>query len=287
MNFGGALQNAIDADDPAAIAAAVEGGEAVSSTALGHAVSSDRHAALGALLERVDSVPATPLILAAQNGRTEALSTLLTKADPDTADRSGLTALFYAALSNHVDCVDALVGAGASVAHQDDQGRQALDIAIKHGSRDAAEALVRHGAPISDDQAPLLAKLGVAVDAAPAPADDTGDAFIGRWLLREVRYEGDFEEAGWDPEGPDTRSAEDLGIAGNDLVIGADGSASGTYFHVPFDGSWTADGNTLTVVTGDSPIAYRLHEGPELTRTDHDEEHGLDMFVSYERAADS
>lgn len=286
MIFGGALQKAIDADDPAAIAAAVEGGEAVSSTALGHAVSSDKHAALGALLERVDSVPATPLILAAQNGRNEALATLLTKADPDTADASGLTALFYAALSNHVDCVDTLVGAGASVAHQDGQGRQALDIAIKHGSRDAAEALVRHGAPVSDAQGPLLAKLGVAVDAAPAPADDTSEAFIGRWLLREVRYEGDFEEAGWDPEGPDTMSAEDLGIAGNDLVISADGKASGTYFGVPFEGSWTADGDTLTVVTGDSPVAYRLYEGPELQRSDQDEEHGLDMFVSYGPASD-
>lgn len=164
MIFGGKLQQAIDADDAAAVDAAVAAGEAVSSDALGHAASSMQNNALRALLTHVEEVPATPLILAAQNGREAGLKILLDKADPNTADRSGLTPLFYAALSDELGCIDLLVAAGAQVEHQDDQKRQPLDIAIKHERRAAAEALLRHGAPVSAEQSTALAGLGLPTD---------------------------------------------------------------------------------------------------------------------------
>jgi ankyrin repeat protein len=52
--------------------------------------------------------------------------------DLETRDRSGATALMYAALSGHVEATSLLIEKGAQVNAQDNLGRRALDYATTH-----------------------------------------------------------------------------------------------------------------------------------------------------------
>ena len=52
--------------------------------------------------------------------------------DLETRDRSGATALMYAALSGHVEATSLLIEKGVQVNAQDNLGRRALDYATTH-----------------------------------------------------------------------------------------------------------------------------------------------------------
>lgn len=285
MKLGGALQKAIDKDDVEAIEAALAGGEEVTKTAVNHAATSNKVTALSFLLERIDEVSADALILSAQNGRFEALKCLLDAGnDPDISNPNGVTALMYASMENRPEFVELLLGAGADIDHQDSQDRGAIDLAIKYDSKDAAQTLLNRGARISNEQGAQLAKMGLDVDSEPADRDESGrDEILGRWKLDTVRYEGDFEAAGFSPERSDTESAAALGLEDNFVEFSDDGGVAGRYFHSDFTGDWKLDGDRITITRKlHEPENYGLsNDRSSMVRKDYDEEHGLDMYVTF------
>jgi ankyrin repeat protein len=64
----------------------------------------------------------------------------------ETRDRSGATALMYAALSGHVEATSLLIEKGAQVNAQDNLGRRALDYATTHPESGAFKILASAGA---------------------------------------------------------------------------------------------------------------------------------------------
>lgn len=61
--------------------------------------------------------------------------------------------------------------------------------------------------------------------------------------------------------------------------------AAGTYFHSDFTADWKLDGDRVTVTQKlFEPVTYQLSgDGSSLFRKDYDEEHGLDMVVTFTR----
>lgn len=76
---------------------------------------------------------------------------LLLEANADVADTDnmGNTALFKAALGNHVRCLEALLDAHSEMEHRDRGGSTALQYAAYHGRKAAVELLVSKGAAIN------------------------------------------------------------------------------------------------------------------------------------------
>ncbi len=66
--------------------------------------------------------------------------------DLETRDRSGATALMYAALNGHVEATSLLVEEGAHVNAQDNLGRRALDYATVHPESGTFKILASAGA---------------------------------------------------------------------------------------------------------------------------------------------
>ncbi len=66
--------------------------------------------------------------------------------DLETRDRSGATALMYAALSGHVEATSLLIEKGAQVNAQDNLGRRALDYATVHPESGTFKILASAGA---------------------------------------------------------------------------------------------------------------------------------------------
>lgn len=64
----------------------------------------------------------------------------------ETRDRSGATALMYAALNGHVETTSLLIEEGANVNAQDKLGRRALDYATVHPESGAFQILASAGA---------------------------------------------------------------------------------------------------------------------------------------------
>ncbi len=64
----------------------------------------------------------------------------------ETRDRSGATALMYAALNGHVEVTSFLIEEGAHVNAQDNLGRRALDYATVHPESGAFKILASAGA---------------------------------------------------------------------------------------------------------------------------------------------
>jgi len=66
--------------------------------------------------------------------------------DLEIRDRSGTTALMYAALNGHGEVASLLIEEGAQVNAQDSQGRRALDYATVHPESGAFKILASAGA---------------------------------------------------------------------------------------------------------------------------------------------
>ncbi len=66
--------------------------------------------------------------------------------DVETRDRSGATALMYAASNGHVEATSLLIEEGAHVNAQDHLGRRALDYATVHPESGAFKILASEGA---------------------------------------------------------------------------------------------------------------------------------------------
>jgi uncharacterized protein len=66
--------------------------------------------------------------------------------DVETRDRSGATALMYAASKGHVEATSLLIEEGAQVNAQDHLGRRALDYATVHPESGAFKILASAGA---------------------------------------------------------------------------------------------------------------------------------------------
>ncbi len=66
--------------------------------------------------------------------------------DVETRDRSGATALMYAASNGHVEATSLLIVEGAHVNAQDNLGRRALDYATVHPESGAFRILASAGA---------------------------------------------------------------------------------------------------------------------------------------------
>jgi len=104
----------------------------------------------GASLSFRDKYARTYLMLAAESGKASILKLLLAESKHfiDAKDGQGLTALMYAARSNHHEAARALVNAGAKVYPRDSMGKTALLYAAN--SRDITRLLLDKGARIND-----------------------------------------------------------------------------------------------------------------------------------------
>lgn len=92
----------------------------------------------------------TPLIIAALNGHECVIEVLVAKdkTNLDAKDATGHTALHYAATRGHADCIPILCQAGASILvgnqlfHQDETGKNALQLAITEAQLECMTALI-------------------------------------------------------------------------------------------------------------------------------------------------
>lgn len=94
----------------------------------------------------------TPLIIAAINGHERVIEVLIDKdkTNLDAKDVTGHTALHYAAIRGHAHCIPTLCQAGASIFvgnqlfHQDETGKNALQLAIAETQLNCMTALIEH-----------------------------------------------------------------------------------------------------------------------------------------------
>jgi ankyrin repeat protein len=99
----------------------------------------------------------TPLMTASRTGRTDAL--LDAGADVKAKEeRTGQTALMWAAAEGHGEVVEALINAGADISHRLDSGFTAFLFAAREGRIPVARALLKAGASVNDTiQSPMTA----------------------------------------------------------------------------------------------------------------------------------
>ncbi|MCA3268178.1 MAG: ankyrin repeat domain-containing protein [Azospirillum sp.] len=122
---------AAEADDPAAVAAALDAAAGGGPAAPGAA---DARGPYGL----------TPLMRAAQKGSARALEALLARgASADATDDAGNTALMYAAARGRRACAEKLLAAGASVSHRNKFGLGPVDWAVWPADGDDVRDLVR------------------------------------------------------------------------------------------------------------------------------------------------
>lgn len=173
-----AIHDAATKGDVAAITAALDAGAGVdesdgSATPLYLAVRAGHFAAAKLLIERGADVNAAPtaglgpaLMPALAKRRVDLINLLLDGGANPNSDRGGQAALHVAVTLGCLDCVKALVEAGADVNAKTKDGKTALHLAKRKGQRDVADYLLSHGvvlptpAPISTKLAPADVEKG-------------------------------------------------------------------------------------------------------------------------------
>ncbi|MFM7347577.1 MAG: ankyrin repeat domain-containing protein [Tagaea sp.] len=138
---GSPLFLAAEADDPAAVAAALDAAArdaaALDAAGLGGGLAPGAADARG-------PYGLTPLMRAAQKGSARALDALLARgASADATDDAGNTALMYAAARGRRACAEKLLAAGASVSHRNKFGLGPADWALWPADGDDVRDLVR------------------------------------------------------------------------------------------------------------------------------------------------
>jgi uncharacterized protein len=111
-----------------------------------------QHGSLAADCEPIytdDLDPAYPLHVCCKHGKADYVGLLLQRgANPNRADRSGLTALMFAASARCLRSVHMLLRAGANPSVESHDGRAPLLIAARYGHFDVSLALLRGGADV-------------------------------------------------------------------------------------------------------------------------------------------
>lgn len=134
-----------------------------------------------------DAAGMNPLMYTAQEGRADMTRVLLDAgASQVPVNHHGWTALFYAAISDAVDVIKALLGYESfkGIDARDDDGNTAFAIAVGHRNHAAAEVLLKHGANINakndlGETALMRSVTGVANRKKMAD----GDASLVQWLI--------------------------------------------------------------------------------------------------------
>ena len=98
------------------------------------------------MYNKLDGAKFTVLMWAARNGNLKSVKSLLENgADPNVGCKQyGAKPLHEAAGGGHVECIDALLVAGARAQDQDSRGHTALMLAVKGGHRPCIEAIITH-----------------------------------------------------------------------------------------------------------------------------------------------
>jgi cytochrome c len=159
--------------DVAAITAALDAGAGVDesggpATPLYLAVRGGHYAAAKLLIERGADVNAVPtpllgpaLMPALAKRRIDLINLLLDGGANPNSQRGGEAALHIAARSGCLDCVKALVEAGADVNAKTKDGKTPLHLAKRSGQREVADYLMSHGV-VLPTPAPISMKLASA-----------------------------------------------------------------------------------------------------------------------------
>ncbi|RWP40707.1 ankyrin repeat domain-containing protein [Mesorhizobium sp.] len=168
-----AIHDAAKTGDVAAIAAALDAGADVDesdgqATPLYLAVRGGHFAAAKLLIERGADVNAAPtpglgpaLMPALAKRRIDLINLLLERGANPNSQRNRENALHIAARSGCLDCVKALVEAGADVNAKTKDGKTPLHLAKFKGQREVADYLMAHGVVLSTP-APISKKLAAA-----------------------------------------------------------------------------------------------------------------------------
>lgn len=134
---------------------------------------------------------ATPLGNAAWHGQARAIDYLLEQgAEIDHVDKGGSTALFHAIRMDRLACVKALLRHGART--KDDNGRSALDLAVKEGHSDIGECIMRHEESLAREQERQARAAAEAKEKKSVPQQKQDPAVVifrsraGNRLLEEV-----------------------------------------------------------------------------------------------------
>ena len=122
-------------------------------TALHLAAAGGHHAVIATLLDRGAKIYLagerhgdTPLHRAVGSGNIDAITLLLNRGAPLAADKYGYTPLHTAAASGHVNVASLLISRGAELTAVNDEGKTALDVAVRHKHPEMLEVLTG-GAP--------------------------------------------------------------------------------------------------------------------------------------------
>ena len=173
VSHGAAIYDAAIKGDVAAITAALDAGAAIDesdgrATPLYLAVRGGHFAAAKLLMERGADVNAAPTPLlgpapmpALAKRRIDLINLLLDGGANPNADRNRETALHIAVRSGCLDCVKALVEAGADVNATTKDGKTPLHLAKFKGQREVADYLMSHGV-VLPTPAPISTKLATA-----------------------------------------------------------------------------------------------------------------------------
>jgi cytochrome c len=168
-----AIHDAAKTGDVAAIAAALDAGADVDesdgqATPLYLAVRGGHFAAAKLLIERGADVNAAPtpglgpaLMPALAKRRIDLINLLLERGANPNSQRNRENALHIAARSGCLDCVKALVEAGADVNAKTKDGKTPLHLAKFKGQREVADYLLSHGV-VLPTPAPISMKLATA-----------------------------------------------------------------------------------------------------------------------------
>ncbi|TPJ32730.1 ankyrin repeat domain-containing protein [Mesorhizobium sp. B2-6-5] len=172
-SYAAAIHDAATKGDVAAITAALDAGAVVDesdgkATPLYLAVKGGHYAAAKMLIERgadVNSAP-TPLLgpalmPALAKRRIDLIKLLLDEGANPNSKRSRENAIHIAVNLGCLDCVKALVEAGADVNAKTNDGKTPLHLAKRKGQREVADYLISHGA-VLPTPAPISMKLASA-----------------------------------------------------------------------------------------------------------------------------
>ncbi len=211
----------------------------------------------------------TALGIAAQKGHVKTVEVLLQAgANVNLADNNGGTPAMNAVLGNG-KALDTLLAQKPNLSATSGSGRTALQIAIdealeakpaKQEARlDLARALVNAGSPVSAEQAAVLKKFDIEVDARAADPDQSLlDTLLGAWKVDYVQHGR-------------IRRTEDLTI-----TFGADGTFSQTGAHSR-SGKWELAGSTVFFTPQLGETQFMALRGNQLVFRDFDEEHAQNM----------